>query len=300
MIENCPRIFAVVVTWRGLRWYDRCLGSLRCDGIHPIVVDNASGDGSVEYIREHFPEAVVIPQEENLGFAKANNIGIRYAIDHGADYVLLLNQDAWLENGTAAELLRLFDNRPDAGIASPMHLNAEGAALDFKFSTDMTGDFVSDAYIGSLKPCYDMPCVPAAVWLMSRRCLEVVGGFDTNLFVHYGEDGDYCNRLRYHGFKLYVCTAARAFHDREFRRGSESEYQNRVFSQKETARRSEFANLNIPLDIDDLIRKNRLSVRKARMKLDFAKIARCKKEIEFLERIKVSRETNAVPGPHWL
>ena len=98
------KLFVIIVTYKGQQWYDRCFGSLRRSSIPvtPVVIDNASSDGSVAYIREHFPESVVFEESENLGFAKANNIGMRYALDQGADYVLLLNQDAWLVQGLSS------------------------------------------------------------------------------------------------------------------------------------------------------------------------------------------------------
>ena len=90
------KVFVIIVTYKGKRWYDRCFGSLRQSTIplQTIVVDNASNDGTVDYIRENYPEIYLIESKENLGFGKGNNLGLRYALDHGCDYVFLLNQDA--------------------------------------------------------------------------------------------------------------------------------------------------------------------------------------------------------------
>ena len=90
------KLFVIIVTYKGKQWYDRCFTSLRESTlpVQTIVVDNASNDGSVEYIKEHYPEIHLIESEENLGFGKGNNLAIRYAYEHGCDYVFLLNQDA--------------------------------------------------------------------------------------------------------------------------------------------------------------------------------------------------------------
>ena len=82
---NDTKLFVIVVTYKGHQWYDRCFTSLRESElpIQTIVIDNASNDGTVEYIREHFPEIHLIESKENLGFGRANNIGMRYALDHG-------------------------------------------------------------------------------------------------------------------------------------------------------------------------------------------------------------------------
>ena len=91
-----PNIFVIIVTYKGMRWYDKCFSSLRESTlpVHTIVVDNTPGEEEANYIREHYPEIHLIKTEENLGFGKANNLGIRYALDHGCDYVFLLNQNS--------------------------------------------------------------------------------------------------------------------------------------------------------------------------------------------------------------
>ena len=83
------KLFVIIVTYKGKQWYDRCFTSLRESTVpvQTIVVDNASEDGSVEYIREHYPEIVLMENKENLGFGQANNLAMRYALDHDCDYV---------------------------------------------------------------------------------------------------------------------------------------------------------------------------------------------------------------------
>ena len=91
------KIFVVIVTYKGKQWYDKCFQSLRESTIpvQIVVVDNTPGDEDAKYIKTHFPEVHLIKMNENLGFGKANNLGMRYALDNGCDYVFLLNQDAW-------------------------------------------------------------------------------------------------------------------------------------------------------------------------------------------------------------
>ena len=93
-------IFAVIVTYNAMHrnWADRCLQSLEESSVPvtSIFVDNCSVDGTRDYIPSRYPQVVWLPQDHNLGFGQANNVGIRYALNHGADYVLLLNQDAAL------------------------------------------------------------------------------------------------------------------------------------------------------------------------------------------------------------
>ena len=130
------KIFAIVVTYNGMKWYDRCFGSLRDSEttVETVVIDNASCDDTIEYIKTHFPSIHLIESKENLGFAKANNIGIRYAIDNNADYVFLLNQDAWIEKDTLTVLLRTFEENEHVGIAAPLQLNGSYTGFDHMFS----------------------------------------------------------------------------------------------------------------------------------------------------------------------
>ncbi len=130
--ENSPKVFVIVVTHKGKEWYDRCFLSLR-ESVLPVqtvVIDNASGDGSAGYIKENYPEIHIIESDKNLGFGAANNIGMRYAIDHGCDYCFLLNQDAWIESDTIAGLVNIAQANPEYGILSPVHLTKEKGNIE--------------------------------------------------------------------------------------------------------------------------------------------------------------------------
>lgn len=85
-----------------MQWLQKCLDS--CKGYQVIIVDNNSTDGTVSFIKENFPNIHLIPQTENLGFGQANNIGIKYALEQRAEYVFLLNQDAYLQEGCLGNL----------------------------------------------------------------------------------------------------------------------------------------------------------------------------------------------------
>ena len=188
-------------------WIDRCLASLRASG-HPadiLVIDNGSDDGTVAYIREHFPEVLLRESGANLGFGKANNIGLRYALEQGYDAVYLMNQDAWIEPSALELLAAAAEREPEVGIFSPLQLDAKGAP-DANFARRVR---VLD--LGA--SCVRVPYIMAAHWLVTRRCLETVGLF-APIFPFYGEDDNYCQRARYHGFSTAVIPSARAVHDR--------------------------------------------------------------------------------------
>ena len=214
------KLFVIIVTYKGRQWYDRCFASLRNSTIpvQTIVVDNASNDGSVEYIKEHFPEIHLIESKENLGFGRANNVAMRYAMDQGCDYVFLLNQDAWVEPDTFEKLVDIHQRHPEYGLLGPVQVNAEktkvlGSVIKFLVNPDNVNlNLFSDLMMGMIEEVYPVAEINAAAWLLPRTTLETVGGFDP-LFLHYGEDWNYLSRVLYHKMKVGLTPCLKVVHD---------------------------------------------------------------------------------------
>lgn len=209
------KIVVVIVTYNGLRWLNQCLGSLRQSviPIQAVVIDNLSTDATVDYIQNNFPEVYLIKNSWNAGFGQANNIGIKYALKQDADYVFLLNQDAWIEPDTLELLVDAHKKNHDLGILSPVHLNGAGNELDGNFSKYL--NVLNKSTLQQKGEMVIAGFVNAAAWLLPRETIEKVGGFDS-LFVHYGEDRDYCQRVRYHGLSIGVVTSSIIYHDRVY------------------------------------------------------------------------------------
>lgn len=215
-------ILSVVVTYNGEKWIERCLGSLKESTvpIQPMAIDNGSSDNTLSIIENHFPEVHLIKSNENLGFGKANNIGLKEALKENYDYAFLLNQDAWIEPDTIETLLNLHQNYPEYGIISPMHLNKEKTSLDNKFTNyicrSQNAELISDLLLPlrQRNAIYEIDFVNAAAWLIPKACLKIVGGFDP-LFLHYGEDNDFINRAKFYGFKIGFTPNTSIVHDRE-------------------------------------------------------------------------------------
>ncbi|MBQ6964911.1 MAG: glycosyltransferase family 2 protein [Bacteroidaceae bacterium] len=199
-----------------MRWIERCLQCIRQSTVPvvPVVVDNASVDATRDYVPSHFSEVVWLPQEKNLGFGQGNNIGIRYAMEHEADYVLLLNQDAYLQPTAVEEMLKIADGR---NLVSPLHLNGDGSRLDTMFKASLCraeNSLLDDLLFGgAVSPLYVVGEVCAACWFMPINMLKEIGGFNP-LFFQYGEDNNYYTRLVYHNRQVLVAAKARVFHDR--------------------------------------------------------------------------------------
>lgn len=208
------KVFVIIVTYNGSKWIEKCINSL-LDSTYPIdivVVDNCSADNSVELLKQ-FPQIHLIQSKENLGFGKANNIGIDYALKNEADYVFLLNQDTWIFDDTILNLVVVAQKNPSFGIVSPMHFSGDEKTLDEGFVTYYNRKIEEN----SNENIVNVPFVNAAAWLLSSACLRKVGGFEP-LFGHYGEDRNYCDRVLYHQFQIVIAENAKICHDRKITR----------------------------------------------------------------------------------
>lgn len=216
-----PKIFIVIVTWNGMKWLKECMECIRRSTVpvKTIVIDNGSTDDTCDFIRKNYPEVILFETGKNLGFGQANNVGIRYAYDNGADYVYLLNQDAYVYPDMFERLLAVAENpvHSDLGILSPLHIHGSRSRFDSHFKdyvSEFGGEFVEDYAFGKIKDVYFTECVPAAGWLLPKSTIETVGGFNP-MFFHYGEDINYAQRVKYHKLKVGIVPVARMIHDRE-------------------------------------------------------------------------------------
>lgn len=300
------KLFAIIVTYNGLKWYDRCFGSLRRStvSVTPLVIDNASSDGSVAYIREHFPEAIIIEQKENLGFAKANNEGMRYALDHGADYVFLLNQDAWLvQDDCLEQMMSISKAHPEFAVLSPMQLYGDGGQIvhEAKHYAALSdeNDWVSDAYFNRLNDLYEVQYVCAASWFMPVSTLKTIGGFDP-LFYHNGEDDNYMQRVHYHGLKVGLCPKVNVCHDCG---GRPKDYNANTLDWRKYLL-IQYCNVNMNVDFDALLRSKRRTIFFQRLRLNRKLLRTSMPEYRYLkemkEKIERSRAQNKIEGVNWL
>jgi GT2 family glycosyltransferase len=215
------KVFAVIVTWNGEECVAKCLESLQRSTIpvHVIVVDNASCDETVRIARNVCPGTTVLRLRRNLGFGRANNIGIKHAYEEGAERVLLINQDAHIEPDVVRGLVELQRSNPTFGILSPLHRDGTGASLDGLFCEHWSRarsmrELLSDVFLHEqLADIYPVEFLNAAVWLLSRECIEKVGLFNP-AFEHYGEDREYADRVNFFGFQFGVVPRLHAFHAR--------------------------------------------------------------------------------------
>ncbi len=217
------RASIVIVNWNTKALLAGCLASI---AEHPpsgayevIVVDNASTDGSPVMLRDRFPDVTLLVNEENVGFAAANNVGI--AQSHG-DYILLLNSDTVVRAGALDALLRFMETEPEAGAAGARLINGDGtlqpscSALPTLLREGMHLfhlDFRQRRMMQRWDTRQPRPVevLLGACMLVRRTALEQIGLMDEGYFM-YSEEVDYCRRLRDAGWKLYWVPQAEVVH----------------------------------------------------------------------------------------
>ena len=148
------KIAVVIVTYNAEKWIPFCFNSLRQNTVpfEVIIIDNASKDNTVAILKSNFPEFELIVSEKNLGFGRANNIGISKAYKNGCDFVFLLNQDACVEPDTIQRITEIHKSNLEFGIISPIHLAENGNVVDKTFlsyiSEKKSNAMISDIMVG--------------------------------------------------------------------------------------------------------------------------------------------------------
>ena len=222
-----PALSIVIVNWNTRDILAACLRSIRVTAgdIAPeiIIVDNASTDGSPDMVSSEFPEFTVIRNEENLGFAAANNIGIPRARGR---YVMLLNSDAELTPGSASRMIEYMERHPDVGLIGPKLVSSDGTLQinGQKFPTlvrEILGVlhaprfFPGLAKLGWGREDFDanaeVDSLAGACMLARREVVDMVGGLDERFFMYF-EDVDWCRRIKKAGWRVHYLGEVQIVH----------------------------------------------------------------------------------------
>jgi GT2 family glycosyltransferase len=211
------KLVAVVLNWNG---GDDTLAALESlDGVETICVDNGSDDGSPDAVAARFPDVDLIRTGVNLGFSGGNNVGIRRALARGADWVLLLNNDAVAGPGLPAALAAAADARPDAGVLAckvffadpPDVLMYAGGRVNLRLGYWGRQDGFGQRDDGRFDALRDVDRATGAAMAVSRAAIERAGMLDESLFA-YAEDTEWCLRIREAGFAVVFVPDAKVWH----------------------------------------------------------------------------------------
>jgi GT2 family glycosyltransferase len=221
MTGTNPKVALVILNWNGREDVLNCVSTLprlRYPNLVATVVDNASSDGSVEALRERFPQQRVLVMEKNLGFCGGNNRGIEDALSQGAEFVLLLNNDTEMHPDLVNELVRVARSDERIGAVGAKNLRLEdprevwGAYGELTYGKELIrliGQGKADGEEFSL--VRDVDWVIGNGIMMSRRAIEAIGGFDEGFF-GYHEDVDWCYRASQAGFRIVYNGRAIIYH----------------------------------------------------------------------------------------
>ncbi len=217
-----PHVAIVILTWNGKDFVLECLRSLACikyPNWSATVIDNASADGTADAVRERFPQQRLLVMEKNLGFCGGNNRGITDALERGADYVLLLNNDVEMHPDMLDELVKAAETDPRIGIVGAKnilmvdHNLLWGAYGDLTFGAELV--HLAGRFARSDDPQFlttkDVDWVIGNGMMFKRAELQDVGGFD-EWFFGYHEDVDLCLRARQRGWRVVYVGAASIYH----------------------------------------------------------------------------------------
>ncbi|HVC85849.1 MAG TPA: glycosyltransferase family 2 protein [Gaiellaceae bacterium] len=224
-------LVAVVLNWNGGDDTPAALASL--DGCPAICVDNGSTDGSDRAVEEHFPGVELIRTGANLGYAGGNNVGIRRALERGADWVLLLNNDAVAEPGLYDALALAASARPDAGLLACTIVDERGAVQYAGASFNARFGYSGRVRTVPPRGPADVGRADGAALAVSRAAVERAGYLDERLFL-YVEDVDWSLRIRAAGFAVVVVPGALVRHQGSAASGGSASTVNLYYDTRNT------------------------------------------------------------------
>ena len=192
-----------------------------------IVVDDSSSDGSAAMIREKYPQIKVIENEINKGYVRSNNIGIKSSRGR---YIMSLNSDTVVLAGSIDKIIQFMDKNPDAGAAGPKLLNSDGSIQlqarrgfptplnSFFYFSGLSRLFPKNRLMGGYLLTYlddqaiaEVDSLCGAAMIVKRDIIDKVGLMDESYFM-YGDDIDWCYRIKKAGWKVYYFPEAEIIH----------------------------------------------------------------------------------------
>lgn len=218
MHSSKSTVGVVILNHNGRTLTEICVRSLLASAYSPIaifVVDNASTDGSVEYLRSQFPQITILENPENLGVTGGRNCGFRAVCQQGMDYVLSLDNDVHIDPQAIEKLVRVANSNPQIGILGPKTYHDNGSGLlqcvggSIAYTENVTierGANKRDR--GQYDQIEDVDYFPGCTFMARREVMERLNFLDESFYGYGHEDTDFCTRAALLGYRIvYVPTA---------------------------------------------------------------------------------------------
>jgi len=246
MSNNWPKVVIIVLNWNGWRDTIECLESLQritYPNYRIIVVDNGSTDDSVQRIKEKFPYLTLIETGRNLGYAGGNNIGVKHALENGAKYILIVNNDTEVVDPEFVnQMVDVMKSDSTLGILGPKVLNFKGQIQDTILCIPTLSNCLRESFrlrFGAKKSrdyraAQLVDAVSGVCWFIRSDIINVVGLLDEDYFM-YAEELDYCYRVKKAGWEIMYYPIESVLH----KKGSGEEVdKKRMYRQYIFARRN--------------------------------------------------------------
>jgi hypothetical protein len=215
-----PLVYIIILNWNGKKFLPDCLNSLlqlTYPNYQILLVDNASTDGSREFVKENYPSVKIIANRKNYGFAKGNNIGIRYAIEQKAKYIVLLNNDTEVDKDWLSVLVEEAERNPSVAVLGskiliahrPQLINSTGHLMNLLGQVWDRGFGYFDGEEWDKKE--EVLGVCGAAFFVRTEVCQKVGLLDP-LYYAYFEDVDWSVRIRKAGYKILYVPPALLYH----------------------------------------------------------------------------------------
>jgi len=218
---STPSVYAVIINWNGMDVIGDCLRSLEkstYENLTTLVVDNASTDGSPDFIKRSFNGIRLVETGDNLRYAGGANVGLRKALESGAEYVLLLNNDIEIAPDAVSELVRVAESHRDAALLGPKIYYHDPSDLIWSMGGSVsfwTGRIrhlgLRERDTGQYEHVAEVDYLTGCALLVPVATLGSVGYLDESYHM-YNEDTDWCLRARDLGLTCLVVPSAHLWH----------------------------------------------------------------------------------------
>lgn len=235
------KVLIVIVNYNGFTLLQKHLDSVlntEYPNFEVLVVDNGSIDGSVDFLKNYYPQIKVLRSKENLGFGRGNNLGVYENPEY--DAYVFLNNDMSVEKDWLKELISVVKEKENVGAVGPKILyskkkegkyviNSAGIELDKHYMgyDRYAGEYDNEKY----NVIEEVDALCGGALLITKKAWDMIGGFNSHMFMYY-EDVDISLRLRDFGFKLYYCGKSVVYHDHMGSTGKMGSFKRNFMSMK--------------------------------------------------------------------
>ena len=215
------KVTIIILNWNGKEDTIECVESVRnitYPNYEILIVDNGSTDGSQQVFKQKYVDIILIENPKNLGYAEGNNIGMRYALKRGTDYILLLNNDTTVDQSFLDELIKQAEIDKKIGILGPKiyvyhepnKLNSVGANIDF-WTGGASHIGCNQIDRGQFEDIKKVDYVTGAAILVKKEVIKKIGLLDKRYFCYY-EETDWCVRAKKAGYSVIAVPKAKIGH----------------------------------------------------------------------------------------